>query len=70
LKHSSANAPATSGLLCTAIVGGAVLPLLTGLAADRLGVAHAFFVPILSYACIGGFALATGARDRASIPKG
>jgi MFS transporter, FHS family, L-fucose permease len=69
LKHSSANAPSTSGLLCTAIVGGAILPLLTGLAADRLGIAHAFFVPIVSYACIAGFALATGARERASIPQ-
>ena len=70
LKHSSANAPSTSGLLCTAIVGGAILPLLMGFAADSFGIAHAFFVPIVSYACIAAFALATAARADVPVRHG
>ncbi|BEV07722.1 sugar MFS transporter [Methylophilus sp. DW102] len=41
-----------SGLLATAIVGGAVIPLLTGLLADRLGIHHAFVLPVICYAYI------------------
>jgi FHS family L-fucose permease-like MFS transporter len=41
-----------SGILCMAIVGGAVVPLLTGVAADNLGLAHALLVPALCYAWI------------------
>jgi MFS transporter, FHS family, L-fucose permease len=63
LERANAPTSSTSGLLCTAIVGGAVLPVITGLAADRIGLAQAFVVPLLSYACILVFALA-GARRR------
>ncbi|HEX4167323.1 MAG TPA: sugar MFS transporter [Bryobacteraceae bacterium] len=38
-----------SGLLVTAIVGGAVLPELEGLLADRIGIHHAFIIPVLCY---------------------
>lgn len=38
-----------SGILCSAIVGGALIPLLQGLFADRIGIQHAFFVPLLCY---------------------
>lgn len=41
-----------SGILCTAIVGGALVPLLQGLLADRIGIQHAFFIPVLCYAYI------------------
>jgi len=41
-----------SGLLATAILGGAIVPLLTGLLADRLGLHHAFILPVLCYAYI------------------
>ena len=34
LERSSASAEATSGLLCTAIVGGALMPLLVGKLSD------------------------------------
>jgi len=61
LERSTAPTPSTSGLLCMAIVGGAVLPVLTGYAADHIGLATAFFVPLASYVCIAIFALA-GAR--------
>jgi FHS family L-fucose permease-like MFS transporter len=38
-----------SGLLVAAIVGGAIIPLLQGVLADRIGIHHAFFLPILCY---------------------
>ena len=41
-----------SGLLCMAIVGGAILPLLQGHAADALGLQMSFVVPALCYAGI------------------
>lgn len=41
-----------SGLLATAILGGAVVPLFTGLLADRLGLHHAFILPVVCYAYI------------------
>jgi FHS family L-fucose permease-like MFS transporter len=41
--------PRGSGLLVMAIVGGAVVPLLQGLLADRIGVQAAFALPLLCY---------------------
>jgi FHS family L-fucose permease-like MFS transporter len=41
--------PQGSGLLCLAIVGGAIIPLLTGVAADRFGLPHALLVPVICY---------------------
>lgn len=41
--------PKGAGLLCTAIVGGAVIPPLLGLASDSIGWKMAFIVPILCY---------------------
>ena len=38
-----------SGILNMAIVGGAVLPLIQGVIADRIGLHHAFFVPVICY---------------------
>jgi FHS family L-fucose permease-like MFS transporter len=38
-----------SGLLNMAIVGGAILPLFQGMIADRIGLHHAFFVPVICY---------------------
>jgi FHS family L-fucose permease-like MFS transporter len=62
LERSSAPTPSTSGLLCMAIVGGAVLPVITGYTADHAGLALAFFVPLVSYVCIAIFALAGASR--------
>ncbi|OBP16524.1 glucose/galactose MFS transporter [Rheinheimera sp. SA_1] len=45
-----------SGLLCQAIVGGAILPLLQGLVADSVGVQLSFIVPVLAYGYIAGYA--------------
>jgi FHS family L-fucose permease-like MFS transporter len=41
-----------SGILCAAIVGGAILPVVQGLFADLIGIQHAFFIPVLGYCYI------------------
>ncbi len=41
-----------SGILCAAIVGGALVPLIQGLLADRFGIQQAFFIPVLCYSYI------------------
>jgi len=38
-----------SGVLNMAIVGGAILPVVQGVIADRVGIHHAFFLPVLCY---------------------
>ena len=38
-----------SGLLVMAIVGGAIIPLLQGTLADRIGIHHAFLLPAVCY---------------------
>ncbi|MCW9000888.1 MAG: glucose/galactose MFS transporter, partial [Kangiellaceae bacterium] len=38
-----------AGVLCLAIVGGAILPLLQGVAADLIGIQLAFIIPVLCY---------------------
>jgi MFS transporter, FHS family, L-fucose permease len=49
--------PQASGLLCTAIVGGAFVPLLMGATADAAGLAFSLIVPIVCYAVIAAFGL-------------
>jgi len=44
--------PQGSGILCTAIVGGAIIPPLYGFFTDQIGFKLAFFVVILCYAYI------------------
>jgi FHS family L-fucose permease-like MFS transporter len=46
-----------SGLLITAIVGGAIIPELQGLMADRIGIHHAFILPILCYLFIAWYGI-------------
>ncbi|MDG2471669.1 MAG: sugar MFS transporter [Pseudomonadales bacterium] len=46
-----------SGILCLAIVGGALLPLLQGLIADTYGVQNAFALAIVCYAYIAYYGL-------------
>jgi FHS family L-fucose permease-like MFS transporter len=41
-----------SGLLVTAIVGGAIIPEIQGVLADKIGIHHAFIVPVLCYVFI------------------
>lgn len=60
LERSTASAEATSGMLCTAIVGGAVMPLLVGAVSDGHGYAFAMIVPALCYVVLCIFAVAAG----------
>ncbi|MGB6721648.1 MAG: sugar MFS transporter [Terracidiphilus sp.] len=46
-----------SGLIMTAIVGGAVIPYLLGAAADRWGIQHAFVIPMFCYLYIAYYGL-------------
>lgn len=46
-----------SGILCTAIVGGAIIPLLQGFVADEVGLSTAFIIPILCYLYIAWYGL-------------
>ncbi|MCT7940329.1 L-fucose:H+ symporter permease [Shewanella holmiensis] len=41
-----------SGILCLAIVGGAIVPLLQGMLADSLGIQLAFVLPLICYGFI------------------
>jgi FHS family L-fucose permease-like MFS transporter len=43
------NTAKGSGILCMAIVGGAVIPLFQGTLADQLGLHHSFVLPVLCY---------------------
>jgi FHS family L-fucose permease-like MFS transporter len=58
LERSTAAPAATSGLLCLAIVGGAILPYIYGLIADAAGLHAAYFLPAAAYALIVVFAVA------------
>jgi FHS family L-fucose permease-like MFS transporter len=53
------QAPQASGILSMAIVGGAVVPLLTGVVADRAGLAVALTVPACCYVWIAVYGLLT-----------
>ena len=46
-----------SGFVCQAIVGGALIPLVQGVAADTIGIQLSFIVPLVCYIYIGWYAL-------------
>jgi len=51
------RAAEASGIICVAIVGGAVVPWITGRAADVMGLKAALIVPAICYAVILGFGI-------------
>ena len=53
-----------SGILIMAIVGGAIIPVMQGALADRIGIHHAFILPVLCYIYIFYYAV------RGSKPAG
>jgi FHS family L-fucose permease-like MFS transporter len=55
LEGLGAKTPQGSGLLCMAIVGGALVPVLGGAVADATTLATALVVPAACYAAIAGF---------------
>lgn len=54
--------PQASGLLCMAIVGGAIVPISFGALADSFGFSSAFILPIICYGYIMFFAFYKGRR--------
>jgi FHS family L-fucose permease-like MFS transporter len=46
-----------SGLIMTAVVGGAVIPYLLGALADKVGIQHAFVIPVICYLYIAYYGL-------------
>ncbi|NQZ82813.1 MAG: sugar MFS transporter [Colwellia sp.] len=52
-KHTSQG----SGILCLAIVGGAIVPLIQGLLADTIGVQSAFILPVVCFVFIAYYGL-------------
>ena len=46
-----------SGLIMTAVVGGAVVPLLLGAMADKVGIQHALIIPAICYLYIAYYGL-------------
>ncbi|MBT2135757.1 MFS transporter [Croceibacterium sp. LX-88] len=69
LERSTASEQATSGLLCTAIVGGAFLPLLVGAVSDQAGYVAAFVVPGGCYLLLCVFALLAGRTRTVAQPS-
>ena len=55
LEGMGEDAPRGSGLLCMGIVGGAIIPLITGRVADLTTLATALTVPAVCYLAIAGF---------------
>lgn len=58
-----------SGLLNMAIVGGAILPVIQGVIADRVGLHHAFFLPVVCYLYILFYGLSGSRPNSARFAK-
>jgi FHS family L-fucose permease-like MFS transporter len=67
LERSGVSQSSTSGLLCLAIFGGALLPIAVGKIADGFGLSAAFVVPLAAYCFIAYFAV-VARRERAGEP--
>ncbi|MDQ0464325.1 FHS family L-fucose permease-like MFS transporter [Caulobacter ginsengisoli] len=65
IEELGEETPQGSGILCLAIVGGAVVPLATGYAADHVGLSLALFVPVVCYVWIAFYGWLT-ARSAAA----
>ena len=61
-KHTSQG----SGILCLAIVGGAIIPLIQGFLADSIGIQLSFLLPIVCYLFIAYYGL-SGSKVKAVI---
>jgi FHS family L-fucose permease-like MFS transporter len=46
-----------SGILCMAIVGGALIPLVQGVLADQMGLHHSYLLPVLCYLFIAYYGM-------------
>jgi FHS family L-fucose permease-like MFS transporter len=59
-----------SGVMIMAIVGGAIIPVAQGAIADRIGIHHAFFLPVVCYLYILFFALSGSKPNSERYAKG
>ena len=57
LQQLGKDTPQGSGILCLAIVGGAIVPLLQGMLADSIGVTLSFLLPASCYLYIAYYGL-------------
>ena len=64
----TAQVPEGSGVVCMAIVGGAIVPLVMGFFADRIGLLYAFVVPLLCYLYIAYYGLKGHYADFEPVP--
>ena len=59
IERLGARTPQGSAMLCLAIVGGAIVPVVTGYVADKSGLATALFVPAACYLWIAAYGVLT-----------
>jgi len=57
LEDLGDETPNGSALLCMAIVGGAIVPVIYGATADRIGLGHALIVPACCYLMIAAYGI-------------
>lgn len=71
IEGLGSDTPQGSGLICMAIVGGAVVPLITGTLADHIGLSLALLAPIACYLWIAAYGWLTGSGrlDRAASAR-
>ena len=55
-----------SGILCLAIVGGAIVPLLMGVLADSIGLQLSFWLPLVCYIYIAYYGL-VGSKPKTQL---
>lgn len=58
-----------SGILCMAIVGGAIIPVIQGAIADAIGIHHAFILPLFCYMFIFYYGLVGCKPDQTRLLK-
>lgn len=62
LERSTASEEATSGMLCTCIIGGAFIPPLVGIVSGATSYITAFIIPAACYILLCGFAIAASRK--------
>lgn len=63
------DTPQVSSLLCMAIVGGAIIPLITGMLADQVGLSLALLAPAVCYALIAVYGFVSRKGIDAASPE-
>jgi len=69
MPEDSAKAPLASMWLCMAVVGGAIVPILTGTVADAVGLLASLLLPCVCYVGIALFAAFCVRTRRPAVPR-